>query len=70
MPRWLWKTAAALFAILTASCGYGVGGSAGTPSERCSLPPDIGKTGAAPHTETGIGADARNYHPLDRGGDR
>jgi hypothetical protein len=69
MTRLLWKTAALFAATLTTGCGCGVGGSldAGTPSERCGLPPDIGKTGGAPQTETGLGTNARNYHPLDSG---
>jgi hypothetical protein len=72
LTRALWRTAALFAAFLIASCGCGVSGGldAGTPPERCVLPPDIGKTGGAPHTETGLGADSRNYHPLNSGAGR
>jgi hypothetical protein len=67
----LWNTAALLAVILTAGCGCGGGNlDASAPSQRCSLPPNVGKTGSAPHAETGLGADARNYRPLDSGGSR
>lgn len=61
----LWRTASLIAATLTASCGCGVsrGLDVGTPSERCELPPNVGKTGGAPQTETGLGGDTRNYHP-------
>lgn len=67
----LWKAVTLLTVTLTAGCGC-VGGNmeASTPSERCGLPPTIGKTGAAQFTDTGIGADVRNYRPLDSGGGR
>jgi hypothetical protein len=69
--RLLWKTAALIAVALTTGCGCSGGDmNASTPSERCGLPPDIGKTGAAPFTDTGIGVDVRNYHPLDSGGGR
>lgn len=71
MSRVLWKTAALVAVILIASCACRGGNlDADTPSERCSLPPNVGKTGSAPHAETGLGADARNYRPLDSGGSR
>lgn len=71
VTRLLWNTAALLVVILTASCGCSGGNlEAATPSERCGLPRDVGKTGAAPFTDTGIGVDVRNYHPLDSGGGR
>ena len=62
--------AAFFAATLTASCGCGATGDldAGTPSERCGLPPNIGRTGGASHTDTGLGVDVRNYHPLVPGG--
>jgi hypothetical protein len=67
----LWKTAALIAVALTTGCGCIDGDmNASTPSERCGLSPTIGKTGAAQFAETGIGADARNYHPLDSGGGR
>ena len=65
----LWKAVALLTITLTASCGCVDGNmEPSTPSERCGLSPTIGKTGTAQFAETGIGADARNYHPLDSGG--
>ena len=71
VTRLLWNTAALLAVILTASCGCSGGNlEAPTPSERCGLPRDVGKTGAAPFADTGIGVDVRNYHPLDSGGGR
>jgi hypothetical protein len=57
--RSLFSIAALLSVALLAGCGCG-----GTSSAQCILPPDIGKTGSAPHAETGIGRDARNYRPL------
>jgi hypothetical protein len=51
---------AALLAVaLTGGCAC-----AGTSSAQCILPPDVGNTGSAPHADTGIGRDARNYRPL------
>lgn len=44
---------------LTAGCGC-----TAASSSQCILPPDVGNTGKAPHAETGIGRDARNYRPL------
>lgn len=71
MIRLLWKTAALIAVALTTGCGCSGGDmNASTPSERCGLPPDIGKTGAAPFADTGISVDVRNYHPLDSGGGR
>lgn len=38
-----------------------------TPSERSGLPADVGRTGGAPHTETGAGTDASKAVPSPQG---